>query len=90
VDDRRPEVEAVAVLGNRIAAIGSIREIRKWIGANTMVIDLKGKRVTPGFNDSHAHLLDGGMELVSLQLALLSPISIVLPSFDLFARLRQT
>jgi hypothetical protein len=52
VDDKRPEVEAVAVLGNRIAAVGSAEEIRKWIGANTKVIDLLDKRVMPGFNDS--------------------------------------
>lgn len=68
VDDKRPEVEAVAVLGNRIAAVGSTEEIRKWIGANTKVIDLQGKRVTPGFNDSHVHFLDGGMGLASVQL----------------------
>jgi predicted amidohydrolase YtcJ len=68
VDDRRPEVEAVAVLGNRIAAVGSTEEIRKWIGANTNVIDLQGRRVTPGFNDSHVHFLDGGMGLASVQL----------------------
>jgi predicted amidohydrolase YtcJ len=68
VDDRRPEVEAVAVLGNRIAAVGSTEEIRKWIGAGTKVIDLQGKRVTPGFNDSHVHFLDGGMGLASVQL----------------------
>jgi predicted amidohydrolase YtcJ len=68
VDNKRPEVEAVAVLGNRIAAVGSTEEIRKWIGANTRVIDLQGKRVTPGFNDSHVHFLDGGMGLASVQL----------------------
>ena len=68
VDDKRPEVEAVAVLDNRIAAVGSTEEIRKWIGANTKVIDLQGKRVTPGFNDSHVHFLDGGMGLASVQL----------------------
>lgn len=68
VDDKRPEVEAVAVLGNRIAAVGSTEEIRRWIGANTKVIDLQGKRVTPGFNDSHVHFLDGGMGLASVQL----------------------
>jgi predicted amidohydrolase YtcJ len=68
VDDRRPEVEAVAILGNRIIAAGSTEEIRKWAGANTKVIDLQGKRVTPGFNDSHVHFLDGGMGLASVQL----------------------
>jgi predicted amidohydrolase YtcJ len=61
VNDKQAEVEAVAVLGNRIAAVGSTREVRKWIGANTKVIDLQGRRVTPGFNDSHVHFLDGGM-----------------------------
>jgi predicted amidohydrolase YtcJ len=68
VDDKRPEVEAVAILGNRIAAVGSTAEIRKWAGANTKVIDLQGRRVMPGFNDSHVHFLDGGMGLASVQL----------------------
>jgi len=68
VDDKRPEVDAVAVFGNRIAAVGSTEEIRKWVGANTKVIDLQGRRVTPGFNDSHVHFLDGGMGLASVQL----------------------
>jgi predicted amidohydrolase YtcJ len=68
VDDKQLEAEAVAVLGNRIAAVGSTEEIRKWVGANTKVIDLQGKRVTPGFNDSHVHFLDGGMGLASVQL----------------------
>jgi predicted amidohydrolase YtcJ len=68
VNDKQPEVEAVAVLGNRIAAVGSTEEIRKWVGENTKVIDLQGKRVTPGFNDSHVHFLDGGMGLASVQL----------------------
>jgi predicted amidohydrolase YtcJ len=68
VNDKQAEVEAVAVLGNRIVAIGSTEEIRKWVGVNTKVIDLQGKRVTPGFNDSHVHFLDGGMGLASVQL----------------------
>ncbi|HKQ73993.1 MAG TPA: amidohydrolase [Blastocatellia bacterium] len=68
VNDKQREVEAVAIRGNRIAAIGASGEIRKWIGANTKVIDLQGKRVTPGFNDSHVHFFDGGMGLASVQL----------------------
>jgi hypothetical protein len=68
VNDRQPEAEAVACLGNRIVAVGSTKEIRKWIGAKTKVIDLEGKRVTPGFNDSHVHFLDGGRGLASVQL----------------------
>ena len=68
INDRQPEVEAVAVVGNRIAAVGSTKDIRRWVGTNTKVIDLKGKRVVPGFNDAHVHFLDGGAGLASVQL----------------------
>jgi predicted amidohydrolase YtcJ len=68
VNEKQPDAQAVAILGNRIAAVGSTEEIRKWIGANTRVIDLQGKRVAPGFNDSHVHFFDGGMGLASVQL----------------------
>jgi predicted amidohydrolase YtcJ len=68
VDEKQPEVEAVAVIGNRIAAVGTTNEIRKWIGPQTRVIDLGGKRVVPGFNDAHVHFLDGGAGLASVQL----------------------
>lgn len=68
VNDRQSDVEAVAVVGNRIAAVGSTKDIRRWVGTNTKVIDLKGKRVVPGFNDAHVHFLDGGAGLASVQL----------------------
>lgn len=68
VNDKQPEAEAVACLGDRIVAVGSTKEIRQWIGAKTKVIDLQGKRVTPGFNDSHVHFFDGGRGLASVQL----------------------
>jgi predicted amidohydrolase YtcJ len=67
-NDGRPEAQAVAVVGERIAAVGSTEEIRKWVGGGTKVIDLQGKRVLPGFNDSHVHFFDGGMGLASVQL----------------------
>lgn len=68
VNEKQSEAEAIAVIGNRIAAVGSSQEIRKWIGAQTKVIDLQGKRVVPGFNDAHVHFLDGGQGLASVQL----------------------
>ncbi len=68
VNDRQSEAESVAVVGNRIAAVGSTKDIRSWIGAQTKVIDLQGKRVVPGFNDAHVHFLDGGAGLASVQL----------------------
>ncbi len=61
-------MEAVAVRDGRIAAIGSTAEIRKLAAPSTRTIDLGGKRVVPGFNDSHVHFLDGGRNLASVQL----------------------
>jgi predicted amidohydrolase YtcJ len=53
---------------DEVSNVGLTEEIRKWVGANMKVIDLQGKRVTRGFNDSHVHFLDGGMGLASVQL----------------------
>lgn len=63
-----PEAEAVACLQGKIIAVGSSAEIRKLQGPATRVIDLAGKRVTPGFNDAHVHFFDGGAGLASVQL----------------------
>ncbi len=65
---KQPEVEAVACNGSRIAAVGKSDEIRRWAGARTQVIDLKGRRVTPGFNDAHVHFYTGGSQLAGVQL----------------------
>ncbi len=65
---RQPEAEAVAILGNLIVSVGSSADIRKLTGPATKVIELGGKRVLPGFNDAHVHLVDGGAGLASVQL----------------------
>lgn len=67
-DPSRPEAEAVASVSGRIVAVGKTAEIRGWIGPRTTVIDLKGRRVVPGFNDSHVHFIDGGAGLSGVQL----------------------
>ena len=68
VNEKQPEAEAVAVLGNRIIAVGSTKEIRKLMGKQTRVVDLQGRRVVPGFNDAHVHFFNGGAGLASVQL----------------------
>ncbi len=65
---RQPEVEAVAISGNKISALGTSAEISKLTGPHTEVIDLHGRRVVPGFNDAHVHFLIGGMSLTSVKL----------------------
>jgi len=49
-------VEALAIKGNKIVAVGSNAAIRKLGSAKTRRIDLRGKTVVPGFNDAHDHL----------------------------------
>jgi hypothetical protein len=55
-DDTRPRAEAFAVRGDRIVAVGASGEMRGLAGAGTIVTDLGGRRVVPGFNDAHWHL----------------------------------
>lgn len=68
VDPARPQAEAVAVLGERIVAVGSEAEISPWRGSATRVIDAGGKLLLPGFNDAHVHFTSGGTQLASVQL----------------------
>jgi hypothetical protein len=63
-----PEVSAVAVRGNRIVLCGSDREALAVRGDTTTVINLEGRRVVPGFIDSHLHFLSGGDELLGADL----------------------
>jgi predicted amidohydrolase YtcJ len=65
---KQPEAEAVAVQGHRIAAVGTSAEVLKFAGARTQVLELHGRRVVPGFNDAHVHLVDGGAALAGVQL----------------------
>jgi len=68
VDPSKPTAEAVAVLAERIAAVGSSAEIDAWRGARTRVIDAGGKLLLPGFNDAHVHFINGGLQLDSVDL----------------------
>ncbi|HYE65478.1 MAG TPA: amidohydrolase [Pyrinomonadaceae bacterium] len=68
MDASRPRVEAVAVYGNRIVAVGSTKEIRRLAGPRTRVVNAGGRLILPGFNDSHVHFLSGGFQLSSVDL----------------------
>jgi predicted amidohydrolase YtcJ len=64
----RPWADAVAVRGDRLAAVGSSAEAMKLVTPATRVIDAHGRMVVPGFLDSHVHFVDGGFDLTSVQL----------------------
>src|SRR3954471_15991577 len=68
VDRDRPEAEAVACWRGRILAIGTTAEIRTLVGPQTVVVDCRGRRIVPGFHDSHIHLLGSGLRLSQVAL----------------------
>lgn len=68
VDKSLPVAQAVAILGDRIVAVGSSADVDTWRGPNTHVIDAGGKLLLPGFNDAHVHFVSGGMQLTNVQL----------------------
>jgi predicted amidohydrolase YtcJ len=55
VDPRDRMAEALAIKGDRLLAVGSTAEIKAFASARTEVVDLAGKTVLPGINDSHTH-----------------------------------
>ena len=61
-------VQAIAIKGDRILAVGKDDEIEKYRGPSTMVVDLKGHFVVPGFNDAHMHLTDAGFKRLTIDL----------------------
>jgi predicted amidohydrolase YtcJ len=63
VNKNQPEAEALAVWHGRIVAVGKNDDIKRLVGRGTRVIDLHGRRVVPGFYDSHVHLLGSGQRL---------------------------
>ncbi len=68
VDSSQPKAEAVAIWRDRILFVGKDADAAALIGPKTRVIDLKGKRVLPGFYDSHLHMLSGGQLLAQVNL----------------------
>jgi predicted amidohydrolase YtcJ len=68
VDPKQPEAEALAVVRERLVAVGKETDIRALMGPKTRVLDLKGRRVVPGFYDSHVHMLGSGQQLAQVAL----------------------
>src|SRR5262245_6258290 len=58
---RHSFVEAVAVKGGKLLAVGSDDEVLKRRGVTTRVIDVGDRTVIPGLNDTHLHLIRGGL-----------------------------
>ncbi|MDI6844779.1 MAG: amidohydrolase [Candidatus Saccharicenans sp.] len=64
--DSRPFVEALAAADGKILACGTAREIKKYTGPETRVIELKEGVAIPGLIDAHTHFASGGRSLIEL------------------------
>lgn len=60
VDRAFTEMEAIAIAGDRVMAVGNSAQIRSLAGPNTRLVDLQGRTVMPGLMDNHLHGAGGG------------------------------
>ncbi|HNV30821.1 MAG TPA: amidohydrolase, partial [Cyclobacteriaceae bacterium] len=68
VEEGNPVVEAVAVSGDKIVFAGDLKDVSKYEGENTRIIDLQGKTMTPGFIEGHGHFMGLGYNELNLDL----------------------
>jgi predicted amidohydrolase YtcJ len=79
----RPRAEALAVAGGKVLFVGRAAGALRFRGEATKVVDLGGRMVLPAFQDSHIHLVAGGLELLACNIAGLGTREAV------FARIRE-
>ena len=72
VDPDQPQCEAIAIRGDRIAALGTTVEIEQFVGPSTKLIDLEGRLAIPGFIEGHAHFYGIGEKKLGLDLSSVS------------------
>ncbi|WP_286907618.1 amidohydrolase [Roseovarius sp.] len=61
LDPATPDATAIAISDGVVSATGSDAEIMQLAGNDTQVIDMNKRRVIPGLNDSHTHVIRGGL-----------------------------
>ena len=61
LDREQPQASAVAMRDGRFLAVGDVEHVMRYREAGSQVIDLNGRTVVPGLNDSHLHLIRGGL-----------------------------
>ncbi|MBL7011066.1 MAG: amidohydrolase, partial [Candidatus Marinimicrobia bacterium] len=72
VNEFNPLVEAVAVKGGKIIALGSQEDVSQWIGDQTKIINLNGGTMIPGLIEGHGHFMGLGFAKMRLDLTTIS------------------
>jgi hypothetical protein len=89
LDRSNPRAEAVAVLGDRIAAVGPASRIRSMAGPETQIVDLAGKTMVPGLIEPHNHfILYGPLALSRVDLSS-PPVGMIRNLTELKSALRE-
>ena len=68
VDEAICDAQAIAIRGDRILAVGSNAQMEALANDSTMIVDLKGRLVIPGFIESHGHFTSLGRAKMNLDL----------------------
>jgi predicted amidohydrolase YtcJ len=68
VETAPAEAQAIAIRGDRIAALGTSAEMKRYIGPSTEIVDLQGRLAIPGFVESHGHFTGVGLAQLNLNL----------------------
>jgi hypothetical protein len=74
INEKQKTAEAVLIENDKIVFVGSDKKIMKMCDDSTEIIDLNGKFMMPGFNDSHLHFVSGGFYLMGIDLHLAKSI----------------
>jgi len=89
-EDQPQVVQAIAIRGGKVLAIGKNEEITRLAGPNTHLRDLNSASTStflfPGFNDAHAHLGEGGQTRLNLDLAGVKSLGDMLTKIAAFAQ----
>jgi predicted amidohydrolase YtcJ len=89
MDNTFPYATAIAVKNEKIISIGFDSDILPLKEENTTVIDLRGRLLLPGFNDSHMHLLSFGNLLKKIDLSDTSSINEIISKSKVFLQAKN-
>ncbi len=64
----QPKVEAVGISNGKIAAVGSVSDVKSQIAGSYQEIDLQGRMATPGLYDAHAHIIGTGVAAAEIEI----------------------
>lgn len=85
-DAARSWAHAVAVIGNRIVAVGGDEDVAALVGPSTEIVDLDGRMLCAGFQDAHVHPTSGGAAMTRCDLLAVEDVVVALDTIRRWAR----